>query len=1093
MNKIAVLAAAACLLAGFGVSALAGTDVVLPRHPSPSPDGTSIAFSWQGDLWIVPSGGGVAARLTAHASYDGHPVWSRDGKLIAFSSNRFGNDDIFVMAADGSLPPRRLTHASWADRPVDFTADGTRVLFVSRRDESIRRTPALYSISVDGGTPRLEQEALAHAARLSPDGRRVVFVRGGTDTHRQGYRGSANRDLWLREADGTLRALTTFEGDDDEPSWIGDGVLVYLSTKGGPKNLYRLDLKTGEDVALTSHAVTGVRAPRAAANAPLVAYEWEDGLWTVSATGGAAKRVPVSAPADWLLDPIAREVARQGASGLVISPDGETAAFLVDADVFVVGIRSKDDQEIAPPRTVRVTATAGREGDLVWSHDGQALYFTTDRAGQDDIYRVRRADEALGWSESHTFVTEPVVATAANERAPLLSPDGKTLAFFRNRGDVVVATVDGKDERVLFEHWYPSDLAFSPDGQWLAFSRTDVSFNSDVFIIPVAGGEAYNVSRHPDDDTQPAWSPDGRRLVFLTKRHQDTMDVWGVWLTRADDEHTPEGWLKLWKDEAKAKPAAAGKEDDDAAKSKKKSKKDEKSDESEKDEAKEEAQKLPTVAIDFDRLWERARPLTKSLGDEGSPFVAKDGKRVYFTAAPDGKRDLYSVRFDGEDLQQVTKEETDPGAPQFTKDGKTIFFVAKGGTIKRIDPTGKAGDPVPFEARYERVEAERRAAVFDEAVRKISENFYDPNFHGIDAPGLAKVYRPWALAAATQRDFSDVVNGFLGEFNASHMGYRELGPPAGERTGGIGVLFDPDAPGKGIAVRAVLDDTPATRRDVNLVPGERLLAVDDRPVNTATNVYALFTDTAGRPVRLEIEGKDGARRTAIVEPIGLAEQGVARYRTWVRERERLVERLSGGRLGYIHIESMDIESFEGFERALFSAAEGKEGLVIDVRSNGGGWTTDYLMAVLQVQRHAFTIPRGAPASTRAYPQSRLPFAAWTRPAITLCDEESYSNAEIFSWAFQTLGRGLTAGTPTFGAVISTGGTRLLDGRLLRLPFRGFYVAGSGTNMENNGFVPDLVVPRPPAEDTLGASDTQLARAIERFLAVIEQDPRYGTW
>lgn len=218
-----------------------------------------------------------------------------------------------------------------------------------------------------------------------------------------------------------------------------------------------------------------------------------------------------------------------------------------------------------------------------------------------------------------------------------------------------------------------------------------------------------------------------------------------------------------------------------------------------------------------------------------------------------------------------------------------------------------------------------------------------------------------------------------------------------------------------------------------------------------------------------------------------------RYRQWVRQRRALAEELSGGRLGYIHVQAMAIPSFEEFERELHAAAHGKEGLIIDVRSNGGGWTTDYMMAVLTVRRHAYTVPRDADPDVRAYPQGRLPLSAWTRPAVAMCNEESYSNAEIFSHAFKTLDRGELVGMPTFGAVISTGGTRLLDGGWVRLPFRGWYVAGSGTNMELNGARPDVVVPLPPEQDTAADRDAQLAAAVRTLLDGLEDDPRAGSW
>jgi tricorn protease len=294
-------------------------------------------------------------------------------------------------------------------------------------------------------------------------------------------------------------------------------------------------------------------------------------------------------------------------------------------------------------------------------------------------------------------------------------------------------------------------------------------------------------------------------------------------------------------------------------------------------------------------------------------------------------------------------------------------------------------------------------------------------------------------------------------------------------------------------VREVLADSPAWRADVAIQPGERVLAVGGAEVGGTSNVFEPFVDTVGERTPITVRAVDGTDRTVVVEPVSYYQQRDLRYAQWVRQRRALTEKWSNGRLGYIHIQGMDIPSFEDFERMLFAAADGKEGLLIDVRSNGGGWTTDYLMAVLMVERHAYTVPRGGDPEIRAYPQSRLPLAAWTRPAAALCNEDSYSNAEIFSHAFKTLGRGPLVGSPTFGAVISTGATRTLDGAIVRLPGRGWFVAPTGLNMEHNGAQPDVLVWQPPSEDASATEDTQLQRAVQVLLADLEEDPRAGAW
>ncbi len=1074
IRRFAIVVAISVILC----SAASAVEAPLPRHPAPSPDGTQIAFSWQGDLWLVPVAGGEARRLTANPATERFPVWSRDGRLIAFASNRYGNDDVFVMPADGSAAPTRLTFASTSDVPDDFTPDLEAVLFTSNRAESVKWGTQLWTVPLAGGTPALAQDAFGEAAGFSPDGESLVFVRGQTKWTRRGYRGPASRDLWLRAGDDYER-LTDFDGTDDCPTWLDGGHLAFLSSRDGRKNVYRLDVATKTATQLTFHEGSAVRFPRAAADGSVIAYEFEDGIWTVPPAGGPSTRLSIQVAADQVNNPVDRRTATDDADELAISPNGKLAAFIVHGDVFVTAIVDKDDQEIAKPPTARVTTTPERERDLSWSPDGKTLLFSSAANGNDDLYTAVPTPKDTPWPEAFDFRLTRLTDAPAEEYAATFSPGGDRIAFIRGQGQLVVRPKDGGAETVLLDHWAAPNYAWSPDGAWIAYSTSDEHYNSEVWVVPSTNGERYNVSRHPDDDFAPRWSPDGRRLVWTAKRADNTFDLWGVWLAREDDERTPAQWLKLWADKGGDKKK--GKDKDDA------------SDDDDEDEKKPE---LPTVSIDFERLWERVRRITDLKGDEGPARISPDGKTIIFTAEFEGEEDLYSVRWDGEDLERLTKDGAEPEQFVFDRKGKTIFYLDGKGHIKRVGLDGKAGDPIPFKARYVVDARLERAVVFDEAWRALNENFYDPDFHGVDWPAQQVKYRPWALAASTKQDFADIVNLMLGELNASHMGYYPPGTrgraiESGDRTGWIGVTYDPAAGGPGILIKEVLPDSPAWRADAAIQPGERLVAVNGIEIEDTTNVFELFVDTEGERTPLTVRGIDGDERTVVVEPV--ASQRGLRYDEWVRQRRALTDRWSGGRLGYIHIQGMDIPSFEEFERMLFAAADGKEGLLVDVRSNGGGWTTDYLMAVLMVQRHAYTVPRGGDPAIRAYPQSRLPLSAWTRPAAAICNEDSYSNAEIFSHAFKSLGRGPLIGSPTFGAVISTGGMRTLDGSTVRLPGRGWFVAPTGLNMEHNGAVPDVLVWQPPSEDASATEDTQLARAVQVLLANLETDPRAGAW
>jgi tricorn protease len=1067
------------VVASVLATTVSAIEAPLPRHPAPSPDGSQIAFSWQGDLWLVPVQGGQATRLTAHPSVERFPVWSGDGRLIAFASNRHGNDDVFVMPVDGSSTPTRLTFASTGDTPETFTPDSGGVLFSSNRAESVRRGSQLWSVKLSGGTPTLAESAVGANFANSPDGESLAFVRGGTPWTRRGYRGSGSRDLWLRTTSGEHVQLTDFDGDDDFPSWLDGGTIAFLSSRSGRKNVFRLDTATGEAIQLTSHDGSAVRFPKASANGRIIAYEFEDGIWTVSTDGGDPTRLRIQVAADEVKNPIERKTSSDDADELAVSPDGKLAAFIVHGDVFVTAVASKDEQKIAKPFTARVTATPERERDLSWSPDGKKLLFSSAVNGNDDLYLARRMDEDVSWPETFDFELTRVTDSPAEENAAQFSPNGERIAFVRGKASLVVRSSDGGEETVILDHWSTPNYEWSPDGEWFAYSITDEHFNSEVWIVSATGGTPYNVSRHPDDDRAPHWSPDGRRLLWTAERSGNTFDLWGVWLTRADYERTASQWLKVF--------------DKDDEKDKKKGKND-----SGDDDDGEKAPELPHVTIEFERLWERVEQITDLSDHETGPQASPDGKTIVFVARHEGDEDLYSVDWNGENLKRLTKDGTEPEQYVFDSKGKTVFFLDGKGRIKRVGIDGKPGDPIPFSARYAVDSRLERAAVFDEAWRALDENFYDPDFHGVDWPAQREKYRPWALEASTAADFSDIVNLMLGELNASHMGYRPpgsrgRGPASSDSTGWIGVTFDPAAGGPGLLISEVLPDSPAWRSDVALEKGERLLAVNGVEVSGDTNVFGLFVDTVDQRTQLRVLGQDGGKRTVVVKPVDFQSLRQLRYEEWVRERRRLAEEWSDGRLGYIHIQGMNMPSFEDFEHMLFAAADGKEGLLVDVRFNGGGSTTDYVMAVLMVQRHAYTVPRGADPAIRAYPQSRLPLAAWTRPAAALCNEQSYSNAEIFSYAFMSLDRGPVVGWPTFGAVISTGGTRTLDGATVRLPGRGWFVAETGINMENNGAVPDVLVAQPPSEDLSASEDTQLRKAVEVLLVNLDTDPRTGAW
>ncbi len=1034
-------------LAGLAADDNANWGGPFVRHPSISPDGRTVAFSWAGDIWTVPAGGGAARRITVHPAYDSNPVFSPSGKLIAFGSDRAGNNDVFAIDTAGAGEPVQLTYHGSSDRPVGWTPDGLDVIFLAVRDLSPRRIATPYRVPADGSRmPSKLWSVLAMHTAISPDGGTYAFTRGYSPWYRKHYRGSGNYDIWLyNPADSSYRQFTAGDASEINPMFAGpDKRLYYVSERDGTFNLYRKPLGSAPEEAgeqLTRFSGDGIRRSAISADGATAVFSRGTDIYLLSlGRPGEPRRLRVRLPADSRSNATVWETFTRDTESFTVSPDEKQAAAIVRGELFVV-------ENVEDGITRRLSSTVTRETGPAWMPDSVSLLFTSDSAGSQDIYRIASADSALPMLyRARHFKLERLTSGSQDEHSPTPSPDGKKIAFVRGRGDLMVMDSDGSRPRMLVAGWDEPKFRWSPDSRWLAYSRNDIEFNEDVWIVPADGAAGpVNVTRHPDADSDPVWSLDGRKLGFRSRRNGDNnVDVYFIYLRKDDQELSPD--QRRWREQ------------------------DEKQQEEDKQDA------VPEVRIDFERIHERIVRVSSLPGDEGAPSISPDSKTFAFGASTDSENDLYTVDWNGKNLTRLTTGGHSPAGIQYSPDGKTIYYLRSGGRPHKLTVAAKKTEALPLAARMDiDIRAERRQ-VFLEGWRVLNDYFYDPGFHGADWSAMRDKYLPAVEAGIPAReDFDDLVRLMLGELNASHLG---IYPPGdGNKTvpvGALGVRLNETFEGPGFKVAEVLSRGPADREESRLAAGDVITSVAGQAALPGDNLYRLLYDAVDKLVLLKVRSPDGTQREVLIRPTGIGGQNDLVYHDWVDKRRAIVDSLSGGRLGYIHIRAMGWSSFEEFERELYSECHGKDALVIDVRNNPGGWITDYLLAVLSVKRHAWTIPRGAKNS--GYPQDRLPVYSWVKPVATLCNELSFSNAEIFSHAFKTLGLGPLVGQTTGGAVISTGGTRLIDGSLFRVPFRGWYVQGSGINMERQGAVPDIVVPEPPGEEGSGA-DSQLARAV----------------
>lgn len=1050
----------------------------LLRYPALNNDGSKIAFSFQGDIWTVLSSGGTATRLTVHEAYEAFPKFSSDGKQIAFCAARYGNNDLFVMPSEGGLP-KRLTYHSASDLVSSWTAGGDILFSTNREFNLIERPSEVYSISSNGGTEKRILDAVGFDPALSPDGRFLAFVRGDINpVFREEYRGPSNRDIWLYDSKTKkFLKLTDFDTNDIYPQWDGNRTIYFLSSNSGNYNIYKISIDdngkpTGKPEQLTNYKDYSIRYFGLSGDGATLVFERDKNIYITKTAKIDPQKIEIKINADDRFDPVEFKTMTNNASEYSVSPNGKLIAFVVRGELFV----KEADKEKS--RSVNLSDSPFRDMSTVWLSD-TTIIFTSDRSGNNfELYLVKSADKTehnIFKSLKHEIVR--ITDTDEDEYNPVVSNDGKKIVYVRGGDikDLVTADIsaDGKlsGEKILQSGWVePSGIKWSPDNKWLAYACDDLYFNTEVFIQAADNStKPVNVSMHPREDSNPFWSEDGSKLGFISARNNRTSDIWFVWLKKDDWEKTKQDW-----------------EDKEPASEKKDDKPKDKGD-------KKDSVKTKPVQIDFENIYERIVQVTNFPGNEADLIISKDGETFYYTAQSSTAkgRDLYSIKWDGKDLKEITKGGSNPAGVSIDKEGKYIYYAKTGGALNRNEIKGDKSEALPYSAKLKIDYPAERSQIFEEAWRAVRDWFYDPQYHGKNWNDLHDKYKEHCVNASTNNDFKDMFNFMLGELNASHMGLynQERGETQKDATGLLGAELIPTK--EGMKVNRVIPESSADKAASKLSADDLITAVDGIPFNEEENFYAMLNTKADEKILLNVKDKNGKEREVAIRPV--QNQNQLLYKEWVEQRKKLVEKYSNGKLGYIHIQGMDFPSFEVFERELTAAGFGKEGLVVDVRYNGGGSTTDYLMTVLNYKQHAYTIPRGASNNLEHdkkkfrsyYPiGERLVFAAWTKPSIALCNEGSYSNAEIFSHAYKSLGIGKLVGVPTNGSVISTGGRGLIDGSFVRLPHRGWFTKSTDKNQELGPAVPDIIVYNQPDWLAKG-EDEQLKTAVDELLKEID--------
>jgi tricorn protease len=1103
MTRKLVLIAMVCLLA-----AAAQAQTKLLRHPSYS--GGKVAFSYLGDIWIANENGTGVERLTDNRARDVYPRFSPDGEWIAFSSNRAGNYDVFVVPAAGGKP-RQLTFHTADDIVLGWTPDSRKIVFQSTRGDGVfPSVVTLYEVSRDGGMEQSVATDWGYWASYSPDGGKLAFTRHPSVWWRKHYRGSYAADLWVMDVKTKKYSKLgdeEYKGNYQWPLYGRNGEIYFVSDRlpneknvkpGSPEamksanNIWKISERGGKPTQVTRHTSGNLSFPSISADRKVIVYEQDFALWKLDTATGRTQEIRIDVKSDDKENPVEWRTIANEAESFHLSPSGRRAAVSTHGEIFTVATSAGEVQ--------RVTETPWREQDPLWSPDGKWIAFTSDRSGREEIYV---ADERGGnlkmLSDSDTEKLQMVWA-----------PDAKSLLYAASDHKLWrVEIASGKTEEVA-----SSDASgitspqFSPDGKWISYSKPDRFMRSHVYVKPLAGGAERMIA---SDDLMTAtgakWTPDGKKLLLLggvgtysiaSTGGRPTSQLYSVALTREEKNPLERGVDS----EAEAAAAPSG-----------------------------ERRGAPggpfaapakvEVKIDFDGLDRRFRQLTRSSENVATVAPSPDSRLYAFVAV--GEQEgrfsaaLYTIQENGESMTRVAaagprEDSEEPrgrtgfggaiSSPQWTRDGRTIYYL-DGRTIYSVSapqaapepggaaPSAPAGagrmilrgvavaaagaaaapSPTPrrvtFTVRLEIDQVAERRQVLEEAWRIMKHRFYDGKMHGVDWAAMKAYYQPLLASIGDSDELRAVIMQMIGELNASHTGMT-AGARAGSesvQTRYPGFELETDASGY-YKVGHIYKKGPADHDYVKIARGNFILAVNGKDLKTSDNYWQRFNLIPGRKLEFLVNSKpdkDGAWVVKL-DPLNGAAMGNLQYQKWVDDRKEMVARLTNGEIGYLHIRAMDAPSLRQFERDLLEN-QPKKALIIDQRFNGGGGIDQELLQILGQRRYQSTRGRDSVDIQR-------PARAYFGPMVVMQNER-----------FRALGLGKLVGTPTYGAVIGTGSHRLLDGSTIRTPGSGVFTA-RGENMENYGVQPDVLVDNTP-DDFLARRDRQIEKAIEVLRAQIK--------
>lgn len=1080
MKKI-LLSAAACVLTGW---ALAQESPLWMRDCTISPDGTTIAFTYKGDIYTVPVSGGRAMQLTSHPAYDTAPVWSPDSKKIAFASDRMGSLDVFIVSREGGVPQRLTTH-SGSETPIVFKDNG-HVLFAAAIQPSAEdmQFPSgtfnqVYEVSVEGGRPRMFSSMPMEHISIRKDGKQWLYQdkKGYEDPWRKHHKSSIARDVWMYTpgTPGSYAKLTAFRGEDRDPVWAPDGEsFYYLSEENGTFNVFKRRLGSASSTQITRHTVNPVRFLSIAENGTLC-YGLDGEIYTL-APGKQPKKVKIEIMSDRLDRDVIRQVLQNGVSEMAVSPDGDEIAFIVHGDVYVTSVEYQT--------TKQITDTPEQERDVDFSPDGRSLVYASERDGLWQIYQASLVKED---EKQFTYATEikeeRLTKSSKTSFQPQYSPDGKEVAFLEDRTAIRVMNLKSKKVRTVMDKKYQYSYSdgdqwfqWSPDSKWILSDFIGVGGwnNKDIVLLKADGkGEMHNLTQSGYNDGRAKWVFGGKAMIWSSDRAGfRSHGSWGaesdVYIMffdleayekfRMNDED-----LALYEEAEKERKMKEAKEKAEQDK-KKKGKKHKKDDKKEKEEEE-------TLTFDLENCRDRIMRLTANSSLLGDALLSKDGNMLYYLTSFEGPQDLW-VRDLKEGSTRILVKGIGRGYLVQSKQGG--IFICGGGGMREINMRSGRPERIEFEAFFNYRPYAEREYIFEHAWQQVKDKFYMKDLHGVDWNGYKKVYEKFLPYINNNYDFAEMLSELLGELNASHTGARYSGRGGAMPTASLGVFYDETYKGDGLKIKEIPAKSPFAQIKTKVTEGCIIEQIDGREVKKGEDYFPLLEGKVGRKIRLAVYNPDTKERfEETIRGIGADQWNEVLYHRWVERNRAEVERLSGGRLGYIHIEAMNSESFRETYSELLGRYRHKEAVVVDVRHNGGGWLHEDLMVLLGGKEYQRFVAQGQYIGSD-------PFNQWTKPSCMLVCEDNYSNAHGTPQLYQALKLGKLVGAPVPGTMTAVWWENQIDPSLVfGIPQVGC-VDMEGNYAENHELEPDVLIYNSPA-DVLQGRDAQLEAAVKTLL------------